>query len=167
MTSKVLLPYTTLEYYGEAAGAMLDTSTGTSAADIQGWGRAQGGASGVATMPTAHVTGLKNRPMTAVGLGQIVTAYPRGKARPILTVSIGARPSAEDVAQAVWGMDNGIETGWTPRQVMRILAAVMAGKVTGADLNAPVFRSITDTEPRVTASTDASGNRSTVTLNPD
>jgi len=162
----MLLPYTTLEYHGPGAAAVVDLSSGGLTGDVQGWAKAQQVAGGVGTIPAAHVTGLKNSPMTATGLGQIVTAYPRGRARPTLTVSIGARPSAEDIAQAVWGMDNGIETGWTPRQIMRIVAAVLAGKVTGSGSNAPVFQSVTDAKPRVEATTDASGNRISVNLDP-
>ena len=164
MTSKVLLPYTTLEYYGEAAGAVVEVSVGSAALDIKGFARAQGTAGGVASMPTAHVTGLKNSPMTTSGLGLITQALPKGKARPILTVSIGSRPSAFDIAQTVWGMDNGIETGWTPRQVLRILAAAMAGKVSGSASNSPTFRSIDDAKARISATTDADGNRLTVSL---
>ena len=163
----MLLPYTTLMYFGPGAAAVLDASVSVVAADIKGTGRARSTVQGVGTIPAAHVTGLKNSPMTTSGLGQIVTAYPRGKARPTMTVSIGARPSAEDIAQACWGMENGIETGWTPRQVMRILAAVMAGKVSGASSNAPAFRAITDAKPRLTATTDAAGNRLAVEVDPD
>jgi hypothetical protein len=145
----------------------MDVSAGSAGADIKGTAKAQGGTSGLGGITAAHVTGLKNSPVTVTGLGQIITAYPRGKARPTMTVSIGSRPSAEDIAQAVWGMDNGIETGWTPRQIMRVVAAVLAGKVSGAGSNAPVFRAITDAEDRVNAVTDASGNRTSVTINPD
>lgn len=160
----MLLPYTTLEYFGPGACAVADVSVSVVGADIQGWVRAAASSLGVGSIPAAHVTGLKHSPMVTSGLGQIVTAYPRGKARPTMTVSIGARPSAEDVAQAVWGMDNGIETGWTPRQIMRVVAAVLAGKVSGAGSNAPEFRSVTDAKARVTATTDAAGNRLTVSL---
>ena len=159
--------YANLAWNGPGSAAVVDVSASTVTADVQGWAKAQGSAAGAGSIPAAHVTGLKNSPMTTAGLGQIVTAYPRGRARPTLTVSIGSRPSAEDVAQAVWGMENGIETGWTPRQIMRIVAAVLAGKVSGAGSNAPVFRGITDAKPRVEATTDASGNRTAVSTDPD
>lgn len=64
-------------------------------------------------------------------------------------------------------MDNGIETGWTPRQIMRIMAAALAGKVSGSDANAPAFRSVTDSKARITATTDADGNRLSVSLDGD
>lgn len=92
---------------------------------------------------------------------------PRGTGSISCSISIGAQPSAFDIAQAVWGMDNAIETGWTPRQVMRVLAAAMAGKVSGSGTNAPVFRSITDAKDRITATTDADGNRVSVSLDSD
>ena len=59
---------------------------------------------------------------------------------------------------------NAIETGWTLRRVLRIIAAALGGKVSGAAANAPVFRSITDAKDRITATTDADGNRTAVTL---
>lgn len=115
---------------------------------------------------SAALTGLKDSPCYIYGTGAL-SAGPRGTGTISCSVSIGAQPSAFDIAQAVWGMDNGIETGWTPRQIMRVMAAVLAGKVSGAGSNAPVFRAITDAEARVNATTDASGNRTSVTLNPD
>jgi hypothetical protein len=51
----------------------------------------------------ADATRLKNSPATITSLGQITAAAPKGRARPTATVSIGSRPSADDVAQAVWG----------------------------------------------------------------
>ena len=159
--------YANLAWNGPGSAAVVDVSTPVVAADIQGWAKAQETAGGAGSIPAAHVTGLKNRPMTTSGTGTIITAYPRARARPTLTVSIGSRPSADDIAQAVWGMENGIETGWTPRQIMRIVAAVLAGRVSGAGSNAPVFRDVTDTKPRVSATTDASGNRLAVSVDRD
>jgi len=43
-------------------------------------------------------------------------------------------------------------------QMMRIIAAAVAGKVTGGP-NAPVFRNLSDTKDQVTGEADSSGNR--------
>ena len=47
---------------------------------------------------------------------------------------------------------------------IRIFASALAGKVSGMATNVPIFRNITDTKARITATTDSSGNRSAVTL---
>ena len=140
---------------GSASNALDIAAWGTGAATFDGAGAASGA-----------LTGLKDSPCYIYGTGSLA-AGPRGTGTITCTVSIGAQPSAFDIAQAVWGMENGIETGWTPRQIMRIVAAVLAGKVSGAGSNAPVFRDITDTKARVEATTDASGNRTAVTTDPD
>lgn len=159
-SSAIVLP---MKYGGVS---MRTSGLGGTAASIEGLGRFQAAVQGVGTTPILHVTGLKNSPMASYGTGA-QTASIKGRSRPAMTVSIGAQPSAFDIAQAVWGMDNGIETGWTPRQVMRIVAAVMAGKVSGSGGNAPVFRAITDAKDRVSATTDAAGNRLAVEVDPD
>lgn len=56
--------------------------------------------------------------------------------------------------------------GLTPEESLSIILAALAGKVSGAGSNAPVFRSADDAANRITATTDSSGNRTAVTLNP-
>lgn len=55
--------------------------------------------------------------------------------------------------------------GKTFAEIIQLVAAVLMGKVSGMGSNAPVFRSINDGADRVSATTDASGNRTAVTLN--
>lgn len=144
---------------------MVLTSPGTVTGSMAAGAEVASTILGAGTVPTALLTGLKNRPCTMQGTCTF-TGATKARARSTMTVSIGAQPSAFDIAQAVWGMDNGIETGWTPRQIMRVMAAVLAGKVSGAGANAPVFQAITDAKSRVEATTDASGNRINVNLDP-
>jgi len=47
---------------------------------------------------------------------------------------------------------------------MRILLAAMAGKASGLDVLAPVFRDLADAKDRITATSDADGNRLTIVL---
>jgi len=141
-------------------------SSGSAQADIQAWASGAATIGGIGEVISAALTGLKNSPCTMTGSGAM-TAAVKGTGTISCTVSIGAQPSAFDIAQAVWGMDNGIETGWTPRQIMRIMAAALAGKVSGSDANAPAFRSVTDSKARITATTDADGNRLSVSLDGD
>jgi len=44
------------------------------------------------------------------------------------------------------------------------MASVLAGKVSGSAANAPVFRSLNDTQDVVTATTNADGDRLSITL---
>jgi hypothetical protein len=76
----------------------------------------------------------------------------------------GGALTAQSVAQAVWGQT--LEGTYTAAEMQKLIAAVLAGKVSGAGSNAPIFRDINDTKNRVTATTDASGNRTSVTLDP-
>ena len=89
-------------WYGEAAAATFgNDSIATATADIQGWAQPDAATTGVASVPLAKPTRLKNSPATATGSGTITYAFPRGRARPTCTISIGAQPSATDIAEAV------------------------------------------------------------------
>jgi hypothetical protein len=143
--------------------SMTSASVGLAAGDIKGWARANETTGGTGSIPTAELTGLKNSPCTMTCSATFSGAV-KARAKTTMTVSIGAQPSAFDVAQAVWGMENGIETGWTPRQILRIVASALAGKVSGSAANTPVFRSVTDAKPRITATTNTQGDRTSVSL---
>lgn len=73
-------------------------------------------------------------------------------------------PTANANADALLDRANGVETGFTLRQTIRLMSAVLAGKSSGHP-GSPVYRNMGDTADRVTA-TVSSGNRSAVTLNP-
>jgi hypothetical protein len=55
--------------------------------------------------------------------------------------------------------------GMTAAQLMSVTAAALAGKTTGQP-GAPVFRAINDSGPRIAATVDADGNRTSVTITP-
>lgn len=71
--------------------------------------------------------------------------------------------SPQSLAAAVWGTV--LEGTYTAAEVQKIMAAALAGKVSGSAGSAPVFRSIDDTADRITATVDANGDRLTVDLN--
>jgi hypothetical protein len=57
-----------------------------------------------------------------------------------------------------------VETGMTVRQTLRLLAAAMGGKVSGAGTGTITFRSaVADDVDRIVATVDGSGNRTAVT----
>lgn len=133
---------------------------------VMGRGIVSAPLSGGGDATLARLAGTKWMACAPAGIGSLIATSLRGTTFLSCSISIGSRPSADDIAYAVWGLDNGIEAGWTPRQIMRVVAAVLAGKVSGAGANAPVFRDVNDTKPRVSATTDTSGNRTAVTLDP-
>ena len=51
-----------------------------------------------------------------------------------------------------------IESGYTAAEILRILAAVAAGRTTGQP-SSPTFRDIADTKDRISGSVDSNGNR--------
>lgn len=65
-------------------------------------------------------------------------------------------------ADAVW--DELMETGYTARETVRIMAAALAGKLSGADTTNIKVRDLNDTKDRIDATVTAEGNRSSVTL---
>jgi hypothetical protein len=104
----------------------------------------------------------------------------------------GARPSAFDIAQETWQAKASsynapgtmgakvnaaggsgdpwavtLEGSYTAADLLRIAAAVLAGKVSGMETGNPVFRSVDDAKDRVTAETTPDGNRTTVVLDGD
>lgn len=71
-------------------------------------------------------------------------------------VSAGGVLSTADVGAAVWGYL--VEGAFTAGRLLRIVAAMLAGKTTGGRLSI-VARDLSDTTNMVTGSADSSGNR--------
>jgi hypothetical protein len=82
----------------------------------------------------------------------------------LIETAVAALPTANANADALLDRSNGIETGWTLRQVMRIIFAVLAGKGTGLSTSSMTFRNVPDTKDRVVATFGSTGNRTAVTL---
>jgi hypothetical protein len=79
-----------------------------------------------------------------------------------LVTTGGANPL--DIANAVWDLVAGIEATITPRQAVRIALAALAGKLSGAPGGPVAIRNVGDTKDRITATVDANGNRTAVTV---
>jgi hypothetical protein len=69
-------------------------------------------------------------------------------------------PSAAQNATAV--LDSAVEAGTSVVQSMRLVNAVLLGKVSGAGTGTETFRDVNDTKDRVVATVDSSGNRTAV-----
>ena len=76
-------------------------------------------------------------------------------------------PTANENADALLDRANAIETGWTIRKILRIIGAALGGKLSGAATNTVTVRDILDAKARITATVDADGNRTAVTLDGD
>jgi hypothetical protein len=62
---------------------------------------------------------------------------------------------------AIWAQV--IETGYTAIQTLRLIAASVVGKLSGAATTSIVIRDLNDTKDRITATVDSDGNRTVVT----
>lgn len=78
-----------------------------------------------------------------------------------MTLTSGERNATAD---ALLDRSNGVETGYTPRQSLRLMLAALAAKLSGAATATVTIRNVTDSKDRITASVDVSGNRTAVTL---
>jgi uncharacterized protein YunC (DUF1805 family) len=77
---------------------------------------------------------------------------------PALTAAVAALPTT------LLDLSDGIETGLTLRQAVRLLTAASAGKLSGAATTTITIRNaVADSKARITATVDADGNRSAVT----
>lgn len=65
--------------------------------------------------------------------------------------------------EAIQLYDQPIETGFSLRQILRLIAAATSGKLSGAGTSTITIRDINDTKDRIVATVDANGNRSVVT----
>ena len=75
----------------------------------------------------------------------------------------GSAPTADENADALLDRADGIETGFTLRQWLRLTGAVQIGRATGLTGSTPKFKDPTGTKTRVSA-TQSGGDRSAVTL---
>jgi hypothetical protein len=74
-----------------------------------------------------------------------------------------AAATANDIADAILDRANAIETGYTVRYALRIIAAACAGKSSNSG---KTYRDLADGRDVITATVDGSGNRTAVTLDP-
>jgi hypothetical protein len=83
---------------------------------------------------------------------------------PASPAAVSDIPTANQNADALLDRAAGVETGRTIRQAMRLMLAVLCGKVSGAATATNTFRDTNDSKDRVVSTVDADGNRTGVTL---
>jgi hypothetical protein len=99
-------------------------------------------APGVAGTPDVNTKLVGGTVQTARDLGLALTALPA----------------------AILDLTDGIETGLTPRNALRLIAAALSGKLSGAaTASVKIKNAIADDKTRITASVDADGNRTAIT----
>jgi mevalonate kinase len=106
-----------------------------------------------------------------VASGQAITATLRSNNTGDTDVDVTVTPrkilDADNVAAALLDATNGVETGMTLRQTMRIMAAVLSGKISGAGTGVESFVGIDGSTSRVQVTADTAGNRTNVTYTPN
>ena len=103
---------------------------------------------------------------TATGFSTLDAAGVRtavGLATANLDTQLGDLPTAAENATALLDAANGVETGLTPREALRLTSAALAGKISGAETTTVVIRNTADTKDRITATVDVDGNRTSIT----
>lgn len=115
----------------------------------------------LANLDVAVSTRLATAGYTAP-LDAAATRAALGMAAANLDTQLGALPTAAENATAV--LDEIIEAALSLRQAMRLCIAAMGGKASGLDTTTAIYRDSTDTIDRITATVDANGNRTAVTL---
>ena len=116
-------------------------------------GNITGNLSGSVGSVTGGVTVTTNNDKTGYSLTQ---AFPANFAATLITAGGLVAP---DFTQA-----NGIETGLTIQQALRLIASTTGAKLSGAGTGTETFRNaVADTTNRVVATVDSSGNRTAIT----
>jgi len=111
--------------------------------------------------PASQAAVLAKLPTALVG-GRI-DASVGAMAADTLTSSALATSAAQEVADALLDRASAIE-GYTVREAYRLILATCVAKLAGAATTTVTIRDIADTKNRVSATVDASGNRTAVTL---
>ena len=80
-----------------------------------------------------------------------------------ITAAALATDAVTEIANGLLDLSNGVETGLTVRQALRLDTAALCGKSSGFPSGPGVFRNVGDTKARITATVDSDGNRINVT----
>lgn len=160
-----LASWFSLHWYREAAMASRDAvGAGSVQATAKGQARMNDVVQGVGSVSLAKPTRLRNSPMVTTGVGSCPLALPKARARPAMVARVGVL-SQDDVTGAV--LEAKVEGGYSVKQVLALLAAFAAGKTDITDLGSGnatvVFRNVTDTGNKITASVTGS-ERTNVTI---
>lgn len=148
------------QWFGPAAAAVRSPGASSSVLAIKGWASGAEAATGAGAVNRLKPTRLRNRPISTTGVGAMVAATPKGRARGAMSVRVNTI-SQDDVTGAV--LEAAVEGGLSLKGALRLILAALTGKAAGGGSGTITFRDQADTKPRLTLSVDAQGNRSAVT----
>jgi hypothetical protein len=81
--------------------------------------------------------------------------------QPVQAITVSTAGGSGASVTDIW--THVIETGYTAEQLIKIMASILAGKVSGAGTGIESFRDLADTKDRVAITVDSAGNRTQVT----
>jgi hypothetical protein len=129
-------------------------------------GKAVAGAAltGTGEVSAASLLAKANAVAALLGDGDVSGAVIRATGTLAAALNVtGATLTTANVADAVWGAV--AEAGYTYDEVLRIVAAVVAGASSGGP-GSPVFKALDGTTTRVEGTASSSGDRSAITYTP-
>jgi hypothetical protein len=187
-----LAPFFVLQFYGKSTGAIVDQVVVDAELTIRAFARL-GINDQISVLTELKGTLLVNSPINdqITVIGEVVA---KAWARMGIDRSIEAQPTAFEITQSVlnalaadYNIPNTIgakinasgaagdpwaailEGTYTAADLMRVMASILAGKTTITDLGAgnkqAKFRSVNDTEDRVTTNVNPGNERTSVTIN--
>jgi hypothetical protein len=114
-----------------------------------------------ALLPAALVGGRMDSSVGAMQAG-VITA-PAHAVGAIDAAAI-ASDADNEIADALLDRADAVETGLTPRGLLRLIGAALSGKASGMGTTTAVFRNaVADSKARITATVDVDGNRTAIT----
>lgn len=146
-TNIVLAKGTGVTGFNDLSAAQVNAEADTALADV-----------GLTTTITGRVDAAVSSRLSSAGY-----TAPDNASISTINSNVAALPSANTNADALLARTNGIETGWTVREGLRIMLSVLAGKASGLDTTTARYRDMADSKDRIVATVDADGNRSNVT----
>lgn len=159
----MLLPYTTITYYGPGAAAFAPAG-GVGAVELAApvmTKRTSLDEGGTGTATVLRPYRGRAFDLTTGGAGAMASQA-RKRLRPALSVSIGGALTQDGVTGAV--LESKVEGDLSLKQAIRILLAHAAGNATGLESTSPVFKAATDSSKTRIAGTYNAGTRTVTTL---
>lgn len=136
--------------YEQAGGS---PTTGDAAGGPVGVGSLRWDGSDEVTLVTVTVGSISNNAITAASI-----------ATGAFDADALATDAVNEIADGLLDRSNGIETSYSLRQALRLILSACAAKLSGAATTTVNIRDVGDSKNRISATVDASGNRTAVTL---
>lgn len=123
------------------------------------------GVDGTATAPATNTPNLGDVGITQAGADKVWSTTARTITGGTITTNNDKAGYALSTAGVDAILDDTVEGSLTMRQMVKIMAAALAGKAAGGGTTTITFTGLDGVTARITATVDANGNRSAVTVN--